>query len=230
MRSVSIVLPARNEAGNIAACVADALVALDGLGLEGEVIVVDDGSSDGTADVVMSCGARVRVVRNGPPHGYGAALRAGFEAADGAFIFFTDADRQFDLSELGRLLDLAGDDVVVAGFRAPRRDPLRRRLLGWAWSRFAGAALGLRVRDLNCAFKLFPRSFVTDPPLESDGAFVNAELLARAVSRGFTLREVPVSHHPRQVGSASGGRPVVALRAVRDLLRLRAELGRGVQR
>lgn len=230
MRSVSIVLPARNEAGNIAACVAGAFSVLDALGLHGEVIVVDDGSSDGTAEAAASTDLRVRVVRKGPPHGYGAALRAGFGVANGSLVFFTDADLQFDIGELGRLLALAGEDVVVAGFRAPRRDPARRRALGWAWSRFAGVVLGLRVRDLNCAFKLFPRALVTDPPLESDGAFVNAELLARASARGFTVREVPVSHHPRRSGEASGARPDVALRAVCDLLRLRGDVRRGRQR
>lgn len=230
MRSVSIVLPARNEAGNIAVCVAEALGAMDALRLHGEVIVVDDGSTDGTGVVAVHEDVRVRVVRKGAPHGYGSALRAGFDAATCAQVFFTDADLQFDIRELSRLLELSGEDVVVAGFRAPRRDPLRRRMLGWTWSRLAGAVLGLRVRDLNCAFKLFPRTLVTDPPLRSDGAFVNAELLARACARGFTIREVPVSHHPRRSGAASGARPDVAMRAVCDLLRLRNDLRRERQR
>jgi glycosyltransferase involved in cell wall biosynthesis len=230
VRSVSIVLPARDEADNISSCVAEALAALDVLGVDGEVVVVDDGSVDGTAERAAVGDIRVRVVRNRGPHGYGAALRSGFVHARGSYVFITDADLQFDISELGLLLEVAGERIVVAGYRSPRRDPLVRRVLGWTWSRFAGGALGLRVRDLNCAFKLFPRELVMDPPLRSDGAFVNAELLARASVRGFTVLEVPVSHHPRHAGAASGARPDVALRAVRDLVVLRGELRRGTQR
>ncbi len=222
IRQLSIVLPAFNEEGNLHASVCGLLGALDAAGVPGEVVVVDDGSTDATAEVLAGIGdARLRVVRHARNQGYGAALTTGFRAATGDHVFFTDADLQFDPTELARLLGALGAHDMVVGYRAPRRDPLARRVYGRLWTALVNRLLDVGVRDVNCAFKLFPASLVRIP-LRSAGAGINGELLARA--RGMCLRigEVAVTHRPRRTGSASGAQPRVVVRAVRELLALRA--------
>jgi glycosyltransferase involved in cell wall biosynthesis len=225
--SLSFVLPAFNEAANIVEAVARCVAVGEDLGLDFEVVVVDDGSDDETrllADAVAADEPRVRTLHHPRNHGYGAALRSGLFAARKSHVFFTDADLQFDVGEIDRLLDRASDADIVAGYRAPRRDPLGRRINGWAWSRLVGAIFGLDVRDVDCAFKVFDRRVFERIPVHSLGAFVNTEILVRARAEGFTLTEVAVSHYPRRAGRPTGAHPRVILRAVRELLGLHREL------
>jgi hypothetical protein len=188
-----------------------------------EVIVVDDGSCDGTAAAVPAAAA-VRVLRHATSRGYGSALRTGFAAAREPWLFFTDGDGQFDVRDLPRVVAAAGDADLVAGYRAPRADPLGRRLCGRAWTALVRLTLGVRVRDVNCAFKLLRRDVLAAGPLESAGALVNAELLGKAVRQGFRVRQVAVSHHPRRHGRASGWRPRVVWGALRELVVLRGRI------
>jgi glycosyltransferase involved in cell wall biosynthesis len=225
MRSLTFVLPASNEARNIGHAVKECLRALEAAALPGEVVVVDDGSTDPTGERARSLGARV--VRHERRRGYGAALRSGFAASRCEYVCFTDADLQFDVAELPRLVAaLAGADLVC-GYRSPRRDPAQRRLMGWAWSRAVNLAFDVRVQDVNCAFKLLPRAWLASLELRSEGAFVNGELLARARAAGLRIAEVPVSHRSRRSGRNSGGDLGVAIRAWGELLRLRRELRAG---
>ncbi len=222
VRHLSIIVPAYNEHENVRASVLGLLGALDAQGVPGEVVVVDDGSTDATASVLEGIDdARVRVVRHGQNKGYGAALASGFAAATGDHVFFTDADLQFDPTELARLLALLGTHDMVIGYRAPRRDPLVRRVYGRLWTLLVNQLLDVGVRDVNCAFKVFPASVVRTP-LRSSGAGINGELLVRARSMGLRIAEVPVTHRPRAAGQASGARPRVVVRAVQELLALRA--------
>ncbi len=221
--SVSLVLPARDEAHSIGTALERARAALGRLTKEYEILVVDDGSRDATAEIAARV-PEARLLHHGRGLGYGAALRTGLAAARMDWIAFTDADLQFDLDELERLLAVADDADLVIGVRAPRRDPLRRRLLGRGWNALVRALLGTPVRDVNCAFKLLRRSALLGLPLQSTGAAINAELLARALARGLRLREVPVSHFPRRLGRASGARPAVIARALVELARLHREL------
>jgi glycosyltransferase involved in cell wall biosynthesis len=223
MRSLTFVLPASNEAGNIVAAVSACRDVMGDLRLDGEVVVVDDGSTDATGARARAAGARV--VRHEARRGYGAALRSGFAASDRDYVCFTDADLQFDVGELPRLLAALEAADLVCGYRSPRRDPLRRRLMGWAWSRAVNLAFDVRVRDVNCAFKLLPRGWLSTLELRSEGAFVNGELLARARSQGLRIAEVPVTHRVRRSGRNSGGDLGVALQAWGELWRLRRELG-----
>lgn len=223
-RHLSIILPAYNEEANLGASVRGLLGALDAQGVSGDIVVVDDGSTDGTSVVLAGIrDARLRVVRHASNQGYGSALASGFAAAEGDHVFFTDADLQFDPSELARLLALLGTHDMVIGYRAPRRDPLARRVYGRVWTLLVNRLLDVGVRDVNCAFKIFPASVVRTP-LRSSGAGINGELLARARSMGLRIGEVAVSHRPRQAGQASGARPRVVVRALRELLALRAEV------
>ncbi len=227
MRSLTFVLPAFNEAPNIAQSVRRCLEVGDGLGLELEVIVVDDGSRDDTRAVVEQLAAeepRVRPIHHARNRGYGAALKTGLFAASKELVFFTDADLQFDVAELGTLLSWSDQYDIVAGYRAPRRDGWVRRFNGWAWSRLVDAMFRTGVRDVDCAFKLFDRRIFERVPVFSIGAFVNTEILVRARAEGFTLLEVPVTHAPRLAGTATGAHPWVIARALHELWLLRGEL------
>lgn len=224
---LSVVLPAFNEAANICRSIDHAVEVLDGLGLDFEIIVVDDGSSDATRALAEQAGARdarVRAVHHPRNRGYGAALKSGILAATRERVFFTDADLQFDMAEITRLLDLAHDADIIAGFRAQRSDPLVRTLNAWAWGRLVSWLFDLEVRDVDCAFKVFHRRVFERVPMTAVGAFVNTELLVRARAEGFTLLQVPVSHYPRRAGSQTGANPRVIARAFWELGKLYTEL------
>ena len=228
--SLSLVLPAFNEAQNLPEGLAAAREVFGreaGGRFDWEVVVVDDGSADETAAVVEAVAAaepRVRLVRHDQNRGYGAALRSGFDAASKHWVMFTDADLQFDLGEIGRLLAHTQRYEIIAGYRSPRRDPWNRRANAWAWGRLVNSVFDLGVRDVNCAFKLFRRDVLHGVRIRSNGAFVNTEILARARAAGFRIKEVPVSHFPRRHGVQTGAHPKVVIRAFGELARLYGEL------
>jgi glycosyltransferase involved in cell wall biosynthesis len=202
---LSLVIPAFNEAAVIAQAVREAETALAGLFESFEVLVVDDGSVDGTAKVVeglLADGGQTRLLRHRVNRGYGAALRTGFESARFGLVAFTDADCQFDLSDLGKLAPLAGEFPIVAGFRADRKDPWRRRFFSWGYNRLARTLLGTRLRDVDCALKVFRRDALAELLPESRGFFVNTEMMTRARQLGLAVVEVPVAHRQRASGAS----------------------------
>jgi glycosyltransferase involved in cell wall biosynthesis len=226
---LSLVFPMFDEEANVGPLLEAALALAPRIASPFEIIVVDDGSRDRSASIVTGWCARdprVRLLRHPTNRGYGAALRSGLRAARGALVFFTDADLQFDLRELEGLLAHAETCDLVVGYRAPRCDPWRRRALAWGWGVLVRALFGLRVRDIDCAFKVFRRPVLEVLPIASIGAFVNTELLVRATRAGFRIREVPVSHHPRAAGRAKGATPRVIVRALVELVSLHGELRR----
>ena len=224
---LSIVFPAFDEEHNIGDAIRIALAVASELASDFEIVVVDDGSRDGTATAIEhhSRGdARVRVVQHESNRGYGAALRSGLRHARGELVFFTDSDLQFNLAELVKLLAHTESFDIVAGYRAPRRDPLGRRVIAALWGSVVRLLFGLRVRDIDCAFKVFHRRVIEAMPIASIGAFVNTEILVRASSAGYRVHQVPVSHRPRRYGRQSGARPRVILRALVELTSLYREL------
>jgi len=225
--TISAVLPAYNEAAVIADVVRDTAAALRASGTSRfEILVVDDGSADATAARASEGGHAddVRVLSHGGNRGYGAALRTGFEAAACDAVWLMDSDGQFDPGDLSLLLPLYGRDRVVAGYRVERSDAAVRRLNNAAFFSVVRMLFGSTVRDVNCAFKLFPAA--VGRGLWSSGAVISTELLLRARNSGYDLVEVGVSHYPRRAGQATGADPRVVARAFSELWELRRDPAR----
>lgn len=231
MISVSIVLPAYNEEANIEPQIETAIKTFAPLSSDFEVVVVNDGSRDRTGEIVAAMAAkdcRVRQVQHPRNLGYGAALFSGFTAAQKEWIFLTDADRQFDLSEITRFLPHIDSADLIIGYRAPRRDPFHRRLYGWGWNFLITLLFGPTARDVDCAFKLFKREILDHITILSRGATLSAEFLVRAKRAGYKFVQVPVSHLPRRAGKPTGARIDVIVRAFRELIKVRVALWRGM--
>ena len=220
---ISLFFPAYNEEENIAAAVAQARAVLSAAAEEYEIIVVNDGSRDGTGGIVDRLSKEdphVRAVHHDPNRGYGAALISGIRAARYEWIFFTDADLQFRLEEIHLLIEHSKLYPVVIGYRSPRRDPFIRLVNAKGWNILNRVMFGLKVRDIDCAFKLFKSELVKDLPMKSAGAAVSAELLIRLQRNDVLIKEVPVTHLPREKGVPTGAKPAVILRAFKELFGL----------
>ncbi len=221
--SLSVVFPAFNEEYNIATTVENARRVLPQIAREWEIIVVNDGSADETNRLCDELAARhpeVRALHHLVNQGYGAALKTGIAAARHGLVFFSDSDGQFDLHELQELVAWSEQFDIVAGYRGKRCDPWHRSLNAWGWNVLVRALLGLRVRDIDCAFKLFRREVFERIQIRSVGAMVNTEILAQAVHFRMNIREVEVSHYPRAHGEPTGAKLRVILKAFRELFKL----------
>lgn len=230
LEGLSFFFPALNEEDNVAPIVEEALTVLPRFADDVEITVVDDGSSDRTgtiADELARKDPRVRVIHHGTRRGYGGAVRSGLVAATKPWVFFTDGDRQFSLEDLGRLVEAADGADAVVGYRIKRADPARRLFVAWVYNHLIRFLFGGGWRDVDCAFKLFRRDVFARVPLErvrSNGAFFSPELLITLRRAGVRVRQVGVRHFPRTAHEPKGASPRVIVRAIRDLLRLRARL------
>ena len=194
-----------------------------------EIIIVDDGSRDRTgeiADRLASEIPQVRAVHNRPNVGYGGALQRGFREATKSWVFYTDGDGQFDVDEIDSLLPLLDRYDIVSAYRLNRQDSFIRMCNGFGWTILVNLAFGLRLRDIDCAFKIFPRKLFDEIEMKSLGALIDAEILARAKRRGYTIGQVGVHHYPRKAGEQSGANLRVILRAFKELLILRNQIRR----
>ncbi|HEY8825977.1 MAG TPA: glycosyltransferase family 2 protein [Candidatus Limnocylindria bacterium] len=227
---LSFFFPALNEEDNVAPIVEEALSVLPRFADDLEITVVDDGSSDRTgaiADELAKKDPRVRVIHHGTRRGYGGAVRSGLVAATKSWVFFTDGDRQFALEDLGRLIEASDGADAIVGYRIKRADPARRLFVAWVYNRLIRLLFGGGWRDVDCAFKLFRRDVFVRVPLKrvrSNGAFFSPELLITLRRAGVRVRQVGVRHFPRTAHEPKGASPRVILRAIRDLVRLRARL------
>ena len=228
---LSYFFPAHDEAANLEGLVNEALDTLPTLADAFEIIAVDDGSKDGTRALADGLAAAhpgiVRVVHHPTNLGYGAALRSGFGAARYEHVAFTDGDRQFKVADLGRLIErMAQPDRpdVVVGFRIKRADAPVRIAYARAYRLANRIFFGLRVTDVDCACKLFRREALEGLRVESGGAFFSAEMIVKLGAAGRRVVEVGVPHYPRTAGSASGAKPQVVFRAVRDFWNLRLRM------
>lgn len=192
-----------------------------------EVIVVNDGSSDHTlekAEALVKKYSQVRVVSHEQNSGYGAALRTGFQQARYEVVCFTDADGQFDFSEVRKFLDLIENKDAVLGYRLRRQDKAHRKINTFIYKMVVDFLFGLRVKDIDCAFKMFRKKVFSRIAIEADGAVASAELLIKLKRNGFSYAEVGVNHYPRLAGNPTGAKVGVIIKAMKELLSLRKRL------
>jgi glycosyltransferase involved in cell wall biosynthesis len=217
-RAISAVMPAYNEQD----CIEDATnrlrESLKKCTEDYEIILVNDGSRDQTGEIMDRMAAEdeqhVRVIHHRPNAGYGVSLRDGFLAARLPLVFYTDADNQFDVNEIPRLLELIDKHDIVTGYRIDRKDPWQRKFFSWGFKKLIGATFGVYVRDCDCAFKLYRRKVFKHITMESRMFFIDAEILAKANVLGYRIGEVGVTHLPR-----SGGQSTVRLTHIITTLR-----------
>jgi glycosyltransferase involved in cell wall biosynthesis len=228
--SISVFFPCYNEQDNVARTVEQALAVLRKLNADFEIVIVDDGSSDATgqiADEISRRDSRVKVVHHHPNLGYGAALQSGFKAATKELVFYTDGDGQFDINEMPLLLPLTERYDIVSCYRLNRQDSFIRKINGWCWTKLVCLMFGMKIRDVDCAFKLYKRKIFDSPgriELSSTGALIDTEILARAIRKGYSITQKGVHHYPRTAGAQTGANLKVILRAFKELFKLRSQI------
>jgi glycosyltransferase involved in cell wall biosynthesis len=221
---ISVFFPAYNDGGTIASMVLSAILVLEPLTSDYEVIVVNDGSTDYTKEIVDELERkyeRVWVIHHDGNKGYGGALRTGFASATKELIFYTDGDAQYDVRDFKTLWEAMGEGVdVVNGYKVSRSDPLYRTIIGRMYHWLAKLAFGLRLRDVDCDFRLIRSSVFDRVHLESDSGVICVEMMKKIQDAGFKIVEVPVRHYPRAYGGSQFFSPRRIFRALSDLFKL----------
>ncbi len=221
--SISAFFPCFNEEAAVEPLTHKMVAVLQQLTDDFEVIIVNDGSADKTpiiADRLAKEIPQVRVVHHLHNSGYGKALQSGFRAATKELVFYTDGDSQFDVEELAEILPLIESCDIVSCYRLNRREGLTRKLNAACWTRLVCFLFGMKLKDIDCAFKLYRRSIFDNMNLISTGALIDTEVLARATQKGCTIVQHGVHHYPRLAGRPTGAKLSVIIRAFRELFRL----------
>jgi glycosyltransferase involved in cell wall biosynthesis len=228
MPSLTIFFPAYNDAGTIASLAIVAHMTARRLTEDYEVIVVDDGSPDHTGELLDEMATQfpwLQVVHHEKNQGYGGALRTGFATASKDLVFYTDGDAQYDPREMARLWEAFGTDVdFVNGYKIGRSDPLHRIVIGRAYHWFVRAAFGLRLRDVDCDFRLMRRDVFEKVALTRSSGVICVELMKKVQDHGFRIAEVPVHHFHRSYGKSQFFNFPRVGRTLVDLARLWIEL------
>jgi glycosyltransferase involved in cell wall biosynthesis len=232
LSSLTLVLPVHNEAENLVWLLPHAAAVLAGLARHPDLVIVDDGSTDGSGELATTLarelGMPLRVVRHEQKSGYGKTVGDGLRAARGDFVAFTDADGQFEIADLARLVPLLDRADLAAGWREERRDAWARELVSWVFNTLVAVLYRLPYRDVDCALKLMRREVLDSLTLEARSALINAELYYKARYAGWRIAQVPVPHHPRVAGRRSGARPRAIARAIKELLVFRVRIRRSL--
>lgn len=226
INSLSLILPAYNEENNLRKVVEQALSVLGELIDDYEIIIVNDGSYDRTGEIAEDLARKnphIRIFHHPYNQGYGATLRDGILQARKEWIFICDADQQFDLREINKFLPLAGNYDFVIGYRIRRRDPVYRRILALVYRYFLLLLFGLKVRDVDCAFKLMRRHILQNSTLMSGGAFVSAELLLRSREKGAKIKQIGIHHYPRLTGKSHGANWKVVMQTFREMYKFKIQ-------
>jgi len=192
-----------------------------------EIIVVNDGSKAKTveiADRLVREDGYIRGIHHEKNLGYGAAIRSGIQACQKEHVFFTDGDNQFDVSQLSHFVPFISQYDAIIGFRLNRQDSSVRKANAWTWNRLVRLMFGLKVKDIDCAFKLFHRKVFDDIQLESSGAMMSTEILVKIMKNWYNIREIGVIHSPRLAGKQTGANFRVILRAFKELFRFHKKM------
>lgn len=204
MYSISAFFPAYNDAGSIEKLVHAAALLLPRLATDYEIVVVNDGSTDGTADVLERLQrqySKLKVIHHGSNRGYGAALISGFANCSKDLIFYTDGDGQYDVGEMPKLLAVLDDRVqMVTGYKIRRSDPGYRILTGRIYRNFVRFMFGLKVKDVDCDFRLFRRQILEGMHLGCESGVICVELIKKCQLRNYRIVELPVHHYHRAFG------------------------------
>jgi glycosyltransferase involved in cell wall biosynthesis len=225
---LSVFFPAYNDSGTIASLVIAAVQTAGRLTPDFEVLVINDGSTDATAEIVDELGRLYRQVR--PIHhernrGYGGALRTGFASATKEWIFYTDGDAQYDPREMARLWEQVRPEVdLVNGYKISRSDPLHRILIGRIYHHLVKRLFGLTVRDVDCDFRLMRRRIFDRVRLEKSSGVICLEMMKKITDAGFSIVEVPVHHYHRAYGKSQFFNFRRLFRTAVDVLKLWREL------
>jgi glycosyltransferase involved in cell wall biosynthesis len=225
--SLTIFFPCHNEEDNVERVTRHAVEVGRQVADDLEVIIVDDGSHDRTGEIADRLAAEipeVRAVHNHPNLGYGGALQRGFREATKNWIFYTDGDGQFDLGEIPRVLPLLADYDIVSCYRLDRKDSLMRKLNAFAWTTLVNLLFRIGLKDIDGAFKFYPKPFIDGIEMHSMGALIDTEMLAKARNMGLSIGQTGVHHYPRLAGEQSGANLRVILRAFKELFKLRKQI------
>ncbi|MBL8090424.1 MAG: glycosyltransferase family 2 protein [Anaerolineales bacterium] len=202
--SLSVIFPAYNDGGTIASMIATAKIAAEQVTDDFEIIVVNDSSSDYTAEVLEEMQKRyseLRVIQHETNRGYGGALISGFSSAKKDWIFYTDGDAQYNPLELTKLVDSLSIGVdAVNGYKAGRSDSLMRIFIGRLYHHFVKLLFGIRIRDVDCDFRLIPTKIMQEIQLKSFSGSICLEMVKKIESSGYVFAEVPVNHYARKYG------------------------------
>ncbi|OGV96809.1 hypothetical protein A2W24_03155 [Microgenomates group bacterium RBG_16_45_19] len=216
LASISAFFPCFNEEQNVTAMVAALTTVLPQVAQRYQIIIIDDGSQDQTgrlADELALQDRHLKVIHHPTNLGYGSSLRSGFAAADYAWTFLTDGDRQFDVTELKKFIPYTKDFDIIIGYRLKRAEGSFRTLNARLFKLFIDLLFRVHVRDIDCAFKLLRTNQVKPLPFISTGAMISSELLYRLKKRGLKFKQLPVHHFPRAWGSPTGNSFKVILKA-----------------
>ncbi len=229
--SLSLVLPCFNEEPNIETTIRSANAWFKDANVDGEIIVTDDGSTDGSLNLLHKLQAEVpnlKVVHHSKNKGYGAAIRSGCDVAQKTWIAFMDSDGQFHASDIGRLLNQTAKADYVTGIRERRADTLQRRLNSLLYRTLVRVFLGVHPTDLNCGMKLFRRSIWSKiRPVYATGALINGEMFFAMKNANIVWKEAVVPHYPRVAGNPTGAKLSVILRTFKELWQLKNASSRG---
>jgi len=207
LSSLSVFFPCFNEADNLPTILNQALLVLPKLAKKFEVIVVDDGSTDQTKQLVKKFSEQfpvISLVSYQHNKGYGAAIRSGIKASRYDWIFYTDGDAQFDLTELEKFVEKTSSSQVILGYRKSRAEGFKRVMFAWLYKLYIDLLFRVHVKDIDCAFKLFRAKELKQLDLFSTGAFISSEILYRLKKKKVKFVQIPVNHFPRKYGSATG--------------------------
>jgi len=222
--SLSAVFPAYNDGGSIASMIAAADIACRALTDDFEIIVVNDGSSDYTADILNEMQKRypkLRVIAHERNRGYGGALRSGFAAARKQWVFYTDGDAQYNPLELSLLARMVEDGAqLVNGYKVSRHDSLARIVIGRAYHYLVKFLFRIRIRDVDCDFRLIPREILQRVELKSDSGAICLELVKKIEDAGHVFAETPVNHYSRKYGVSQFFVPWRVLRTLKQIATL----------